>query len=1391
MLWAHAMGRPSLAAFGRATDFASENRKTFPQPRNTMKTTAGLPKLLVRWGSGLSVVLVAAMSAYGQTTLYWTGADDGVRLDLAGNWDPPAVPQPNDIMVWDGRTRSNLFLTFTTGGVQGAFGQLGRDIYLTSNQTYPVTIYGAVGLQFALRINNITLDPGAGALTLGMPDTNILDILWGGQGGQTHTLINNSVHPVTINPQVRIRYGGGGAHTLIFGGSGDWIVNHHLRADNNSPTVITKQGTGRLIWTRVNVATFDSPIQGPLTVQEGTVILKSHNLLEGMVGAQTIALNEGMLDYDAPTGTANFPYAITGPGQLKVSSGTLMLSGASTFSGNLQLAGGTVVVNGPENVGVSGPLGQGGTILFQGGTLRWSPANTYDYSGRFSNDPGQVYNLDSGGQDVTLGSTLSSAGGSLNKYGAGTITLTGACSYTGPTVVHAGRLAFLGGKTGNGSITVADGATLRIRAGATPVTPSTLSLGSAGGCSLEFDHITSTTAAPLVANNLVSAGTIVIHVVGGNFAINQSYPLLSWSSGPAPNVSLGVVQGAVGTLSVQGNTLYLNVTDLAYVWTGANNGLWDLTTPNNWTFGGAAALFANGNWALFSDAAVGTTQVTVNAPVQPFHVLVNNNTRAYTITSSGANNIGGTGGLTKSGPGSLTLSGGANSYTGPTVIEGGVLSVSVLASSGLPSDIGAASADAGNLVLNGGTLSYAGSGATINRLFTVGTGGGVIDASGSGPLRFENPGAIGLSGSGQRVLTLAGNSEADNLLGAALGDAGGPTALAKVGPGKWILTGNNTYSGGTTVAGTLQVGDGGTSGALGTGPVVNNGALVFRRDGTLLVPGLISGTGSLRHEGPGTLILEADNTYSGGTTNYGTLQIGNGGPTGKLASTAPVENHGTLIYDSTGTWSLSGNGILTGSGHLIVRRGWLMAIGANSYTGWTLIEPGAIFQPSRGNAGQLQSSAVTNHGVLRLVRQDGIWPETPVFVYAGNIVGTGSVFKDVNNFNDGGIQLLGTNTYTGGTLIGGGGIVLGDGVTPGAGSIVGDVIFTNSLEYNDTRRYLVFNRPDDVTFSGNILSVVSPDIAVANRGQVIHAGSGLLVLTGNNDYPGGTTIDAGVLQVGNGGTSGTLGTGNVVNNGTLVFRRQGQLAVPGVISGSGSLVQLGPGVVTLSATNTYTGITTVSNGTLVINGENWGGATYVYGGALGGTGPIQGFVQTETGTSLLPGPAPGAIGTLVLGQDLLLGGNLVIEIHKGQSPAHDRIEVGGTPQNLGSGTIQVVNLGPPLSVGDRFVLFNKPVVNGNALTVTGGGATWINNLATDGSIVVQAVTAPPTLHYTHTGNTLQFSWSGNYKLQYQSNTLAVGLSTNWVDYPGGHESPVSVPIGSQPGSVFFRLISRP
>lgn len=111
-------------------------------------------------------------------------------------------------------------------------------------------------------------------------------------------------------------------------------------------------------------------------------------------------------------------------------------------------------------------------------------------------------------------------------------------------------------------------------------------------------------------------------------------------------------------------------------------------------------------------------------------------------------------------------------------------------------------------------------------------------------------------------------------------------------------------------------------------------------------------------------------------------------------------------------------------------------------------------------------------------------------------------------------------------------------------------------------------------------------------------------------------------------------------------------------------------------------------------------------------------------------------------------------------------------------------------MGDTFTLFSQPLLNGGVLTIVPpAGVTFTNKLAVDGSIAVLSAGSgqPPALLYTNTGSALQFSWTGTYRLQAQTNSLATGISTNWGDYPGGGASPVTVPLNTSAGSVFFRL----
>ncbi|MFS1808956.1 autotransporter-associated beta strand repeat-containing protein, partial [Bacillus anthracis] len=201
----------------------------------------------------------------------------------------------------------------------------------------------------------------------------------------------------------------------------------------------------------------------------------------------------------------------------------------------------------------------------------------------------------------------------------------------------------------------------------------------------------------------------------------------------------------------------------------------------------------------------------------------------------------------------------------------------------------------------------------------------------------------------------------------------------------------------------------------------------------------------------------------------------------------------------------------------------------------------------------------------------------------GIMSGAGGLTKT----NTGTLVLTGENTYTGGTTISGGTLQLGNGGT--SGSLKGNVAIAKDSALN-------VNRSDTVTLDGTI----------SGEGSVSHSGTGTTILSANNNYTGGTTINSGTLQIGNGGASGSI-TGNVTNNGALVFNRTGTAVLNGVISGTGEVRQTGTGITQLTGLNTYTGKTNVEAGTLAAGGANVLSANSAHSVSSGGTLDLAGY----------------------------------------------------------------------------------------------------------------------------------------------------------------------------------------
>ncbi|EQD36040.1 outer membrane autotransporter barrel domain protein, partial [mine drainage metagenome] len=234
------------------------------------------------------------------------------------------------------------------------------------------------------------------------------------------------------------------------------------------------------------------------------------------------------------------------------------------------------------------------------------------------------------------------------------------------------------------------------------------------------------------------------------------------------------------------------------------------------------------------------------------------------------------------------------------------------------------------------------------------------------------------------------------------------------------------------------------------------------------------------------------------------------------------------------------------------------------------------------------------------------------------------------------------------------------------GTLVGS---TTSLLGNVTFNTAAGAATPDVTFdqasNGTYAGLIS------GNGSLTLEGGGGLTLTADNSYSGGTTINAGTLQVGTGGATGAIGAGNVIDNGALVFDLSSGTLVDGVISGSGSLTQMGTGATILDGIDTYTGGTTVSAGTLEIgdathtNAAIAGNVSVAAGATLRGHGTIGGNV-TNAGT-VMPG---GSLGILTVNGNYTQSSGATLAL--GVSPqtmagtGYSQLQVGGTASLAGA-----------------------------------------------------------------------------------------------------------------------------
>ncbi|EIN2931476.1 fibronectin-binding autotransporter adhesin ShdA [Salmonella enterica] len=349
--------------------------------------------------------------------------------------------------------------------------------------------------------------------------------------------------------------------------------------------------------------------------------------------------------------------------------------------------------------------------------------------------------------------------------------------------------------------------------------------------------------------------------------------------------------------------------------------------------------------------------------------------------------------------------------------------------------------------------------------------------------------------------------------------------IVKSGNDELIVTGANNYSGGTTISGGTLTADHADS--LGSDDIDNSGVLQV---GEGELENTLFGSGSLVKTGTGELTLSGDNTYSGGTTiSDGTLTADHADSLG----TGAVANSGVLQVgegELENTLSGSGSLVKTGTGKLTLG-------GDNSYSGGTTITGGTL---TADHADSLGTGAIANSGVFKVGEGE----------LKNTLSGSGSLVKT----GTGELTLSGDNSYSGGTTIIGGTLTADHADSLGTGAVANSgVLQVGEGELENT---------------------------LSGSGSLVKTGTGELTLSGDNTYSGGTTITGGTLMADH---ADSLGTGAIANSGVL---QVGEGELENMLSGSGSLVKTGTGELTLSGDNSYSGATTITDGTLIAANVN-------------------------------------------------------------------------------------------------------------------------------------------------------------------------------------------------------------
>jgi fibronectin-binding autotransporter adhesin len=1041
----------------------------------------------------------------------------------------------------------------------------------------------------------------------------------------------------------------------------------------------------------------------------------------------------------------------------KTGAGTVKLSGNNSGSAAITLSAGTLGINSSTALGTGTlSIAAGATIdnsSISGLTL--STNNLQNWNGSFAFTGTQNLNLGTGA--VTLGSSLDltasantlTVGGnigdggnnrSLSKSGAGTVVLGGNNTYTGSTTVTAGTLTangtsatsgvFVSGGTFNfGNVGALGAGTLTLNSGTIDnMTGASVSVANPIAINGDF-AFTGSNNLTLNGSTTTAAITPTITVTGNTLALNSALTGI-----------VGITKAGAGTLTLGGNSAYNGTTTS----TGGTLNI------NGAITGNGAKVFSNTTVNLSgSFTGTGNTMVNLGTLNLTGSLTGNSTTTTLAYGTTAGNTI-----VNHSGTFNGFVLTGANVPGSNAIFNQTAGSVTIVPPNSADSQFLANNGGYGMLNLTGGTFTTArfdGVGATGTAATTA-----VIYVGGTGTLN-QNVGDwfLPIRQNGIMSMTVAPG-------GTFVRQAATTAQFSIIG-----LNGTNTYGILNVAGGTVDTGAGGTGkgisiGGSGFSPGTGNVALVNAAGGTLILGangslGGAGGTTSAFYNFAGatvkasaamtTVIPASTANYTLTSTVFGPITNNNNaniafntqvGVTSNFIGGLTVDTNGFAVGFTNALVAATGTGVTQGNiGDLS------LLAGNTGYIGAPMVQfaaPAAGGDPASGYAvisgGQVTGIVITNPGVYAS-------GETPLITLTGGggsiaafnatAVTTANTSGGLTKISAGTLSLSGANTYTGPTTITGGTLQLGAGGTTGTLSLSSTIVNNGVFAVNRT----------NATVQG--VDFTATDIA--GTGSLLQAGTGTTALTTNNTYLGGTTITAGVLDLGNGGTTGFFGPGPVtLTAGALSFNRTNTvtLGATNLVAGAGAVNLINSGTVVASVDNQFntTGAlvfgTTASTTTSTLNLSS-GSSTFGAGSVL---------TNSTTANSIV----------LAAGKTLTLNGGLSVGYAATAGSATDtRLTVTGGGTVAVNGTNLVV--GVDISTQNA-AWFNKAVLNVTAVSNFTTNVTNFNigvgSLSAPSGSVLLSNTANTILATTLTvGNTGGNNGNG-------ANFLTLGTGTNVI-----------------------------